>query len=977
LARHGYNTDAASLLNAHPEIWGMATSQHAINAGPAQAGRAMGDPAQLAQIDLYMADPQVASLMQAYGGTPEPARSSVALEQVRLYGQARYEQMTRMANAMQSVREQYVAALHQAQEGGTGTGWVVQRLPVRDSTGQQVLDEAGQVQLQDQPVFDTDTFTAWYTQQNGLAQQAFKSLFGNSHTTTSEVVRHSANSGDTITLRAHTRFDNPAWLIDINGEMAHTELITLDLNNKPSLRDDAAVGFDLRAGWVTSSANLYKKQDWIDIALPLIIVAVVSYFSAGTLGPEAAGAMGLTESAAATAATATTAATTTAATTTAATTTAVTATVTTAGTLTATGMVVSAAIAGAATSLVSGMLYDNLSFKGVLIGALTGALSVKALQELSAALPAVNMAAGTAGGFAANFTVQTGIQALIKGKLTDQMLLTTLASTLGSSLAANMEAGILDAKLQGAEAFAARGFAKVLTSAVRAMANPNDPNYGFASALLDSVVNGGLGALDAAAHQEGLDQRNQMDMQSDEAHDARAAQQSDDVLARRGREALEAGSAAGLAGVSQIADFDNRTLLNDAERLANPNAYASVAGRSQIAAPGQSISSMLGTSDPQAIGNFMRANNLSTDMLQLGRAYFVPDSATAYGNAVQLGQATLNAGNSRLEQARQRQAQLDNAGVGGGASSATPGLNPLPTSADALSDAQTQTQRILQYAQVRNSDLSIGTGPEAGAAWARRAEELLTVALQYKALNKPSDGRPFTSDSIYNGLVADALQARAMAGVGIDRSALEQTAKLLIESGEAGQIGVAAAGAFAARAGRVPITAQGQANQATAEQLRADLSNRAGVHADTSRDADYIARTDPRVATNNKFDWDHVLAGEVNAAGRATGYHAENAAEGAARIAPNAKVTQNPNGTYEAPVQIWSEGNNHWIDKPRESTFFPADWSRARIEFEVSEAFKVKVPGARGEVGTTPSGIRIQFFWDATNQRTTFYPFPR
>jgi filamentous hemagglutinin len=174
----------------------------------------------------------------------------------------------------------------------------------------------------------------------------------------------------------------------------------------------------------------------------------------------------------------------------------------------------------------------------------------------------------------------------------------------------------------------------------------------------------------------------------------------------------------------------------------------------------------------------------------------------------------------------------------------------------------------------------------------------------------------------------------------------------------------------------VPVTAQGQANQATAEQLRSDLQSRAGVHADTSRDADYIARTDPRVATNNKFDWNHVLAGEVNAAGKATGYHAEGAAEGAARIAPNAKVTQNPNGTYEAPVQVWSDGGKQWVDKPRESTFFPADWSRARIEFEVSEAFKVAGPisGEAGVRGVSPSGISIRFHADLKNQRTTFYP---
>jgi filamentous hemagglutinin len=98
----------------------------------------------------------------------------------------------------------------------------------------------------------------------------------------------------------------------------------------------------------------------------------------------------------------------------------------------------------------------------------------------------------------------------------------------------------------------------------------------------------------------------------------------------------------------------------------------------------------------------------------------------------------------------------------------------------------------------------------------------------------------------------------------------------------------------------------------------------------------------------------------------------------AARITPGAAVKQNANGTYEAPVQIWDASKSAWIDKPGQgSTFFPADWSQARIEYEVSEAFKVGQ--AQGLVGsrfqaTSPVGINIQFNWDAKNMRTTFYP---
>ncbi|MCY7317079.1 MAG: hypothetical protein LH480_16105 [Rubrivivax sp.] len=50
-----YGTDAASLFSQRPELWALATADHALNAGPAPAGRAMGDAAQLATLDLSTA----------------------------------------------------------------------------------------------------------------------------------------------------------------------------------------------------------------------------------------------------------------------------------------------------------------------------------------------------------------------------------------------------------------------------------------------------------------------------------------------------------------------------------------------------------------------------------------------------------------------------------------------------------------------------------------------------------------------------------------------------------------------------------------------------------------------------------------------------------------------------------------------------------------------------------------------------------
>jgi hypothetical protein len=273
-----YDTDAAGLLRQHPEIWGIATSEHRINSGPAQAGRAMGDPGQLAMLDLYMADPQMAGLIQAYGGTPEPARSPIALEQVRLYGQTRYAQMTRLANAMQAVRDQYSAALHLAagQHGGDGAGWV--NRPVMTAGGS---DESGFVaSTETTKTFDPDAFTAWYTRQAGLANQAFNTFFGQSHTEQRLVGR------DADQLRTTIRFDNPAWCMSGTtrsdagiagspnlGGFIHNDLLALDLNHAPQLRDDAQVGFDPQTGWVTAHSNVYQKQD---VATTVAVVAMVA-----------------------------------------------------------------------------------------------------------------------------------------------------------------------------------------------------------------------------------------------------------------------------------------------------------------------------------------------------------------------------------------------------------------------------------------------------------------------------------------------------------------------------------------------------------------------------------------------------------------------------------------------------------------------------------------------------------------------------
>jgi hypothetical protein len=144
-------------------------------------------------------------------------------------------------------------------------------------------------------------------------------------------------------------------------------------------------------------------------------------------------------------------------------------------------------VVGAATSLASGLLNDNLTLKGVLRGSLAGALTAGLMQGVNTAfgVTAANPLS-TIGSIAARTTVQGAVQALMGGKFADGAL-AGLASGLAEAVSANMLEGIAKSGMTGAEAVAARTFARVIGSAIRTAASPGDPGQAFASAFLDDV----------------------------------------------------------------------------------------------------------------------------------------------------------------------------------------------------------------------------------------------------------------------------------------------------------------------------------------------------------------------------------------------------------------------------------------------------------------------------------------------------------
>ena len=458
-----YDTDASTLLAQHPELWSIATQDHALNAGPAPVGRAMGGAAQLGMVDLYMADPQMVALIDAFGGQPEPPTSALAQEQARLYGPARYEQLTRLSTAMQAVRDGYASALQAAQRSGQGPGWSENQrsVTVSDESGatrtelQWLSDEGGQRTPLMERVFDVDVFTDGYTRQDGLKNQAFGDFYGASHTSYA-----SDESGARVI--SQVRFDNPGWSIDGGagygtgatlGAMRHDALVRLDPNHAPRLNDANAVGFDFDVGWATHQSNIHQKRDWFETVVQVAIVAVAAWATGGAAATWAAGAG---YGAGATAA-------------------------------------IAGAAAGASASAVSGAMNGNLSFKGVLQGALSGALTGGLMQ--GAVGQAVQGAVGTAGTVLLRGTVQGGINALLGGSFKDGAI-AGIASGLAEMSQANLQAGIDEAVARGtmsaAEAITARTMARVFSSAVRTLGSPDDPQYGFATSLVGDLVNDGL-----------------------------------------------------------------------------------------------------------------------------------------------------------------------------------------------------------------------------------------------------------------------------------------------------------------------------------------------------------------------------------------------------------------------------------------------------------------------------------------------------
>ncbi|WP_457356542.1 hypothetical protein [Roseateles sp. P5_D6] len=448
-----YGQPVQQLLGTQPGLWALGTQDHAINAGPPpQPGVAMGDAASLGQLDLYLADPFLTQLRTQLGGAPAAPTSSLALEQQRLYGTERVAELTQLSQAMAAVRQTHAAAMQAARDGG-GTGWI--EVPLQFGTdpetgwptgiyqtvgdGEILRDASGAPVLATQRVFDEAAFTNAWLAQGGLAQEAFARFYGQAHSQIT-LQQDNSESGGPPRWVSQPGLDNPHAALGDSG-VWDGDLVALDLNRAPKLNNDAGVGFDPQLGWVTSRDNLYEHRNWFERAMPVVMVAFVSWATAGAASAAGWGAVG------------------------------------------------SAAAAGAAASFAGGVINGNLSLKGVLIGAVSGALTAGLTPGLTNTLKDAGL--GAAAGVAARMTVQGGIQALLGGKFKDGAIAgfaSGLADLTSANVGESIDKAVKAGTMSATEAMAARTFNTMLSSAIRAAGTPGDPAQAFAQDWLGSLM---------------------------------------------------------------------------------------------------------------------------------------------------------------------------------------------------------------------------------------------------------------------------------------------------------------------------------------------------------------------------------------------------------------------------------------------------------------------------------------------------------
>jgi len=424
---------------------------------------------QRAAIQAMLDAPMSQEILRVFG----PAEQSVSVpenemgERMRaMYGTELTRAMLRFTAATDAMRGRYLsdlnAALSQRPEVGAESvpPWWVQG-SVRQ-TGAGLIAETGPQYTEDgviiDPgfVFNPEAFHAWYVQQDIPENRLIAQVYGDRISSPSNGALEYKTVGRIDSLGVSIVYDESGRPSQAVDNTLSTDLTRVDVANPERLYNPGQVVFLPMQGFVTSAEN--RRPDdpgLLDVVMPAIIVAVAAYFSAGTLGPAAASAMS--------------------------------------GTIGATAATIAgAAIAGAFTATVSGIVYDNLTFKGVLAGALAGGLSAGLLAGFEAVAGAPIQSFSTANAIATRATVQGAVQAMMGGSFSDgafASFASSLSGAIGTQLDNDIVSAVNTGQMTAAQAMSARVFANMLTSSIRIVANGSDaPGYQLAAAFLTETI---------------------------------------------------------------------------------------------------------------------------------------------------------------------------------------------------------------------------------------------------------------------------------------------------------------------------------------------------------------------------------------------------------------------------------------------------------------------------------------------------------
>ena len=294
---------------------------------------------------------QYASLLLAYGGNEEMPDNQLTLSLKAKYGETVARLMYRIDKATEAARNDYLNQMRDATTGKTHVGWVERT--------QTVYDEFGQPHEVKSQIFDAKAFHAAVMARTDAKSKVLKEMFGELEERHGEFVIKGLGGAQHFFIGY---LESGEAILNVGQLETQQGTVKIDLANPPKLKDATMVDFVVGVGFVTDSNNIVrpkkKKNKW-KMALAIAAAVAVTVVTAGTAAPAMCTALGITTGASATVA----------------------------GTIAA-GAITGAMTAAASTIttglIVNGRVDGKALMKGMVAGAITGAIFAQPPQATGA-----------------------------------------------------------------------------------------------------------------------------------------------------------------------------------------------------------------------------------------------------------------------------------------------------------------------------------------------------------------------------------------------------------------------------------------------------------------------------------------------------------------------------------------------------------------------------------------------------------------